>query len=164
MRRFLILAKANMLMNLRNRATLFWNFVFPIGLILLYGVLWPQAIAWLTAGIVVLNIMSSGLLGDSTRLTNLREQGILRRVQATPLPAWQLIAAYVVTRLLMVLVQSVAIVVSAVLVYGAEFTWDGLVVALPLGIAGGLVFMLLGQLISANAPTSGAAGAIGPVV
>jgi ABC-2 type transport system permease protein len=164
MRRFLILAKANMLMNVRNRATLFWNFVFPIGLILLYGVLWPQAIAWLTAGIVVLNIMSSGLLGDSTRLTNLREQGILRRVQATPLPAWQLIAAYVVTRLLMVLVQSVAIVVSAVLVYGAEFTWDGLAVALPLGIAGGLVFMLLGQLISAIAPTSGAAGAIGQVV
>ncbi|MEO7912452.1 MAG: hypothetical protein ABIV47_22625, partial [Roseiflexaceae bacterium] len=65
MRRFLILAKANMLMNVRNRTTLFWNFAFPIGLILLYGQLWPSVISWLTAGIVVLNIMSSGLLGDS---------------------------------------------------------------------------------------------------
>src|SRR5215211_5411837 len=115
MRRFLILAKANLLMNLRNRVTLFWNFAFPIGLILLYGVIWSQAIAWLTAGIVVLNLMSSGLMGDSARLTNLRERGILRRVQATPLPTWQLIAAYVVTRLLLVLAQSAAIIATAVL-------------------------------------------------
>src|SRR4051812_34624170 len=164
MRRFLVLAKANMLMNVRNRTTLFWNFAFPIGLILLYGLLWPNVISWLAAGIVVLNIMSSGLLGDSTRLSNLRERGILRRVQATPLPTWQLIAAYVVTRLLLILVQSAAILSTAVLVYGAEFTWSGLLVALPLAIVGGLVFLALGQLISAIAPNSGAAGAIGQVV
>ena len=164
MRRFFILAKASMLMNLRNRTTLFWNFAFPIGLILLYGVLWPSVISWLTAGIVVLNLMSSGLLGDSTRLSNLRERGILRRVQATPLPTWQLIAAYIVTRLLLVLAQSVAIVATAVLVYGAQFTWGGLLIALPLAIVGGLVFLALGQLISAGTSTSSAAGAIGQVV
>src|SRR5689334_1799124 len=147
MRRFLVLAKANMLMNVRNRTTLFWNFAFPIGLILLYGVLWPAAIAWLAVGILVLNIMSSGLMGDATRLTNLRERGILRRVQATPLPTWQLIAAYVVTRLLLVLAQSAAIIATAVLAYGAEFTWGGLAVALPLAIVGGLVFLMLGQLV-----------------
>src|SRR5262245_47783027 len=164
MRRFLVLAKANMLMNVRNRTTLFWNFAFPVGLILLYGVLWPSAISWLAAGIVVLNIMSSGLLGDSTRLTNLRERGILRRVQATPLPAWQLIAAYVITRLLLVLAQSAAIVGTAALVYGAEFTWSGLVGALPLAIAGGLVFLALGQVIGAVAPTSAAAGGLGQMI
>jgi ABC-2 type transport system permease protein len=164
MRRFLILAKANMLMNVRNRTTLFWNFAFPIGLILLYGMLWPSAISWLTAGIVVLNIMSSGLLGDSTRLSNLRERGILRRVQATPLPTWQLIAAYVVMRLLLVLAQCAALIATAVLIFVAEFTWSGLLVALPLAIVGGLVFQALGQLISAIAPNSSAAGAIGQVV
>jgi ABC-2 type transport system permease protein len=164
MQRFLILVKANLLINLRNRATLFWNFAFPIGLILLYGVLWSNVITWLTAGIVVLNVMSSGMLGDSTRLTNLREQGILRRIRVTPLPTWQLIAAYVVARLVLVLAQSAAIVATAVLVYGATFTWDGLVVALPLVVVGGLVFLAIGQLISAVAPTSGAAGAIGQVI
>jgi ABC-2 type transport system permease protein len=171
MRRFLILAKANMLMNLRNRTTLFWNFAFPIGLILLYGAIWGgqnfgsiNAIAWLAAGVVVLNIMSSGLLGDSTRLTNLRERGILRRVQATPLPTWQLIAAYILTRLVLVLAQSAAILAVAVLVFQAEFSWSGLATALPLGLAGGLVFLAMGQLISAIAPSSAAAGAIGQVV
>lgn len=61
------LAQANPLMNLRNRATLFWNFAFPIGLILLYGVIWQPQIAWLAVGIVALNLMSSGLLGDLDR-------------------------------------------------------------------------------------------------
>jgi ABC-2 type transport system permease protein len=164
MQRFLILVKANLLINLRNRATLFWNFAFPIGLILLYGVLWSNVITWLTAGVVVLNVMSSGMLGDSTRLTNLREQGILRRIRVTPLPTWQLIAAYVIARLVLVLAQSAAIVATAVLVYGATFTWDGLLVALPLVVVGGLVFLAIGQLISAVAPTSGAAGAIGQVI
>src|SRR5262245_54740193 len=143
MRRFLILAKANFLMNLRNRTTLFWNFAFPIGLILLYGAIWGgqnfgpiNAISWLTAGVVVLNIMSSGLLGDSTRLTNLRERGILRRVQATPLPTWQLIAAYILTRLVMVLAQGAAIIAVAALVFKAQFSWEGLATALPLAVAG----------------------------
>ncbi|HNP74413.1 MAG TPA: ABC transporter permease [Kouleothrix sp.] len=161
MRRFFILAKANMLMNLRNRTALFWNFAFPIGLILLYGVIWREQIAWLTVGIVVLNLMSSGLLGDSSRLATLRERGVLWRVHATPLPAWQLIAAYVLARLVLVLGQSAVIVLTAVLVYGASFTWAGLAMALPYALAGGLVFLVIGQLISAVAPTGGAAGAIG---
>lgn len=164
MRRFLILAKANLLMNLRNRVTLFWNFAFPIGLILLYGVIWQPQIAWLTIGIVVLNLMSSGLLGDATRLTNLRERGVLRRVQATPLPAWQLIAAYVLARLLLVLIQSAAIVLAAVVIYGASFSWAGLAAALPYALVGGLVFLLIGQLISTVAPSAGAAGAIGQAI
>jgi ABC-2 type transport system permease protein len=164
MRRFLILTKANMLINLRNRTTLFWNFVFPIGLILLYGVIWYDQIAWLTAGIVVLNLMSSGLLGDASRLANMRERGILRRVQATPLPAWQLIASYVVTRLVMVLLQSAAIIATAALIYKATFSWQGLAAAVPLALVGGLVFLLLGQLISAVAPSSAAANAIGQAV
>lgn len=163
MKRFLILTKANLLMSIRNRATLFWNFAFPIGLIVLYGVIWPDVISWLAAGIVVLNLMSSGLLGDATRLTELRERGILRRVRVTPLPAWQMIAAYVIARLVQMLVQSVAIVLTAVLLYRASFTWNGLVAALPLAIVG-LVFLLLGQAISAVAPTASAAGAIGQAI
>jgi len=164
MKRFLILSKANMLINIRNRTTMFWNFAFPIGLILLYGVIWTDQIAWLAVGVVVLNLMSSGLLGDAARLANMRERGFLQRVQATPLPAWQLIASYVLTRLLLVLGQSAAIVATAVLVYHAEFTWSGLAAAVPLALAGGLVFLLIGQFISAIAPTSGAAGAIGQAV
>jgi len=164
MRRFLILTKAYLLINLRNRATLFWNFAFPIGLILLYGVIWAEQIAWLTAGIVVLNIMSSGIHGDAGQMTNMRDRGILRRVQATPLPAWQLIASYVATRLLLLLIQSAAIVATAVLFYHAQFTWSGLADAVPLALIGGLVFLLIGQLISAIAPSSGAANAIGQAI
>jgi ABC-2 type transport system permease protein len=164
MKRFLILTKAMLLMNMRNRTALFWNFAFPIGLIVLYGMIWPQIIAWLTAGIIVLNLMSSGLLGDAAWLTSMRERGMLRRVRATPLPAWQLIAAYVVARLLLTLVQSSAIVATAMLLYGAAFSWVGLLAALPLVIIGGFVFLLLGQAIASVAPNNAAAGAIGQVI
>ncbi len=164
MKRFLILTKAMLLMNIRNRTALFWNFAFPIGLIVLYGMIWPQIIAWLTAGIIVLNLMSSGLLGDAAWLTSMRERGMLRRVRATPLPAWHLIAAYVVARLLLTLAQSSAIVATAMLLYGAGFPMSGLLAALPLAIIGGFVFLLLGQVIASVAPNNAAAGAIGQVI
>lgn len=164
MRRFLLLTKASMLMNLRNRVTLFWNVAFPIGLVLLYGLIWREQIAWIAIGIVVLNIMSSGMLGDAAQLSNLRERGILRRVHATPLPAWQFITAYVLTRLVLVLIQSALIILTGILAYGARFTWAGLALALPCILVGSLVFLLLGQVISAVAPNSSAAGAIGQAI
>lgn len=164
MKRFLLLTKAMLLMNIRNRTALFWNFAFPIGLIVLYGMIWPQIIAWLTAGIIVLNLMSSGLLGDAAWLTTMRERGMLRRVRATPLPAWQMIAAYVMARLLLTLAQSSAIVATAMLLYGAQFTLGGLLAALPLAIMGGFVFLLLGQVIASVAPNNAAASAIGQVI
>lgn len=84
MRRLLVLARSFLLINLRNRTTLFWNFAFPLGLMALYGLIMgegqadrPTMIAWLAVGIVVLNLMSSGFVGDAAWLTNMRDQGVL---------------------------------------------------------------------------------------
>lgn len=168
MRRMLTLAHSLMLINLRNRATLFWNFAFPIGLMALYGLIFggsgPEAaatIAWLAVGVAVLNIMSSGFVGDAAWLTNVREQGILLRMQATPTPSWVLVSAYALVRTVLVLLQAAAIVAVAMLGFGASFTWGGLGVALAASVLGAAVFIALGQAIAAVAPTASAAGAIG---
>ncbi|NOK64076.1 MAG: hypothetical protein GFH27_549409n50 [Chloroflexi bacterium AL-W] len=171
MRRFFTLSYALLLINLRNTSTLFWSFAFPIGLISLYGAIWGQeefgpiqAITWLMVGIIVLNIMSSGFLGDSAWLTTVREQGILLRVRATPLPSRVLVGAYVVVRLLLVIMQSVLIAAVAMLFFGAQMAWSGLAVAFIIALLGAMVFIALGQAIGTMVPTSGAAVALGQVV
>jgi ABC-2 type transport system permease protein len=171
MRRLLTISRSILLINLRRRSTLFWNFAFPVGLILLYGAIWSdqqfgsaQAIAWLAVGVVVLNIMSSGFMGDAGWLAETRQRGILQRIQATPLPPAVLIGAYVLVRMLMVLLQSALIIGVAVLVFGAQFSWGGLALAFALALLGALVFISMGQVIAAFAPNASAAGAIGQAI
>ncbi len=168
MRRLSVLIQSILTIELRHPAVLFWNFAFPIGVLLINGAIFgandaqPGATAtWLTAGIIVLNIMAGALLGDATWLVQVREQGILQRVQASPLPPHVLVLAYTAVRLLLVLLQAALIVAMAALALGARFEPAALLGAAPLALAGALAFLLMGQAIAAIAPGVGAANAVG---
>lgn len=171
MRRLVTLFRMLLLMELRHPSVLFWNFAFPVGLLLLNSLIFagqgPErgaAVAWLTAGIVVLNIMSGAFLGDAGWLVSVREQGILQRVQASPLPPAVLILAYTGVRLLLVLLQSALITAVAVVALGARFAPAAVLLAGVVALAGALAFVLLGQAIAALAPGAGAASAVGNVI
>lgn len=171
MRRFAVLLRMLLTVQRRNRATLFWNMAFPVGLILLYGAIWGgqriggvDTTAWLMVGVVVLNVMSRGLIGSATWLTNLRERSILLRVRATPLPTAVLVSAYLLMELILILVESALIVAVAMLVYGAPLAWSGLGPAFGFFLLGTAVFLALGQAIAAVAPDSRASMALGQVL
>ena len=161
MRRFLIFTKAMFLLHLRSREVLFWNFAFPVFLMLIFGTIERTYITWMTPGIIVLNSLSFGLVGSSSMMVELRDKGILRRLRATPLPAGQLLGAYLVVNLLLVLCQSGLILGTAVLLFGQTVSAAGLALSLPLVVAGGLTFLALGQVVGGLAPRAGAATAMG---
>lgn len=167
MRRFTTLARALLVMHLRERETLFWFFVFPVGLLLLLGGAFDgsggrpgEVAAWLMAGITVQNIMSAGLHGDAAWLAGMRDRGVLRRLRAAPLPSTTLVGAYVAVRLGLVLVQSVLIVGVAVAAFGARPAWSGVAPATAAALLGAVVFLLVGQAVAAVAPTESAANTV----
>lgn len=171
MRRTLTLSRGLLLIELRHPSVIFWNFAFPVGLLLLNSMIFAgqgddtsTTVAWLTAGIIVLNIMAGAFLGDSAWLVHVREQGILQRVQATPLPAGALVLAYTAVRLLLVLLQSALIVGVAVVALGARFAPGAALAAGALTLLGALAFMLMGQALAAVAPGVGAATAAANLV
>lgn len=178
MRRFLILVKVNFLVNLRNRQVLFWNLVFPVFLMVIYGLIGSQPagagnpyparsgsfIAWVLPGVLVLNALSFGLISGSAMMLDMREKGILRRLQATPLPASQLTGAYLLVNLLIVLIQTALIVLASVLLYKMPLTVQGVVLSIPMLLVGSLAFIALGQIISGIAPRAGVAVAVGQLV
>lgn len=161
MRRFAIFTKAMFLIHLRNREVLFWNFAFPVFLMLVFGAIMNAYIGWMTPGLIVLNALSFGLVSSTSLLVEMRDKGILRRLRATPLPALHLLGAYLVVNLLLELCQAGLILASAVLLYHVPLTAAGLALALPLILAGSLGFLALGQLVSGLAPRAGAATAMG---
>ncbi len=166
MRRFWTMARALLLMHLRERETLFWFFIFPVGLLLLLGAAFAGpderggAAAWLMAGVLVQNVMAAGLNGDAAWLAGMRDRGVLTRLRAAPLPSTTLVGAYLTVRLGLVLLQSILIVGTSLAVFGVRPTWTGIAPATVAVLVGAIVFLLAGQAVAAVAPTESAANTI----
>lgn len=168
MRRLLILTKALLLMQLRNKMTLFWNLLFPLSLLMIYALIFgqeqlagPGYVTWILPGVIVLNILSYGLLGSASTMVEMRERGVLRRLQATPVPAGSLLGAYLAVNLLLCLLQSLALVAAAVLFLGYRPELGSLLLAVPTILAATLLSISLGLVVSGVAVKAGVALALG---
>jgi ABC-2 type transport system permease protein len=171
MKRFLILTKAMTLMHLRNRATLFWNLVFPIFLLVIYSQIFGEMnvgganfMTWVVPGMVVFNILAFGLLSSGTVMVDMREKGVLHRLRTSPIPAAQLLGSYLLVNVLIALLQSAILVLFAALVFRMPLSLQGVACALPMVLMGILTFVALGQVISGVAATMGIAVAIGQIL
>jgi ABC-2 type transport system permease protein len=164
MKRFLTFTKAMLLIHLRNTQVLFWNFGFPVFLMLIYGAIMRGYMQWLTPGVIVLNALSFGLVGGSAMMLEMREKGILRRLRATPMPALQLVGSYLLVNVLLGLLQGGLILTTALLLYRVPLSLAGLLLAVPMILAAALTFLALGGVISGMAPKAGVATGAGMTV
>lgn len=168
MKRFWILTLALARMHLRNRMTLFWNLVFPVFLLGIYSLVFSQQavdginyMAWVLPGVLVLNILSFGLMSSSSTMVEMRERGVLRRLQATPVPALSLVGAYLSVNVIICLLQSALIVAAGVLVLGVQLTPLHLLRSLPMILLAILMSVGMGQIVSGVAVKAGIAVALG---
>jgi len=159
LRRFWLLVQANALMYIRDKAGVFWVILFPILLMLVFGAIWGNVrlgpndtlsfISFLAPGLIVLSLMSNGLVGNAETMATYRQRGILRRIQATPLPVWQLILSRVIMQSGLMLGQTFLMIATSVVVFNARYDWWGLAAALPFVVLGAVLFMAMGQVIAA---------------
>lgn len=169
MQRFLILTKAMFLVYLRERSTLFWNFAFPVFLLVIYAAVFggddlAGFMSWMVPGVVAINILAFGLISSATMMTEFRQKGVLRRLQASPVPTLTLVGAYIVVNVAIALLQAALVVAVAVIVYGLEMPAAHLLLALPMALIAVVMSVALGQVVSGIAPGSGGAVAIGQIL
>ncbi|MGQ0602548.1 MAG: ABC transporter permease [Anaerolineales bacterium] len=169
MYRFLMLTKAMFLVHFRDRALLFWNFAFPVFLLFIYGAIFggddlTAFMTWMMPGVLTGNLMSFGLIGSSSTMSEMRAKGVLRRIQASPVPAAILIGAYVLANMALALATAAIVMVVGVVVYGVTLSPVNLLLSLPMLIFTVLAAVALGQVISGIAPRAGAATAIGQLL
>jgi len=100
-------------------------------------------------------------VGSSTMLLDMREKGILRRLKATPLPAQQLVGAYLLVNFAITFLQSAVILIMGIVLYKVSVPVTGLLIAVPMIIAGVFTFLALGGIVSGFAPKAGVATGVG---
>jgi ABC-2 type transport system permease protein len=112
-----------------------------------------RVIDFLLPGILGMSLMQLGLFATAPQLVHLREQQVLRRIGATPLPRATLLAAQVLHRLTIGLAQALLTILVGVLLFKFRISGNLAVVA-GFIVLGALTFIALGYLIAGLAKTS----------
>ena len=120
-------------------------------------------IDFLMPGIIGMAIMQLGLFSVSFSFVTMKREGVLRRLLATPLSPVTLLGSQVITRLLVVIVQTLILTGVAVFLFGAEFAGNFFAVLLAAGL-GGAVFLALGFAVSGWARTEQQAAPLANIV
>jgi ABC-2 type transport system permease protein len=141
--------RAEQLVFWRSREAAFFIFLFPLLLFLLLGSVYSGKIYGvpashaLLAGLIGYGCANTAFAGVAIQLVIRRENAILKRLRATPLPAATYVAALLVSTLAVFALQTVALFLIGRALYGTPFpgALGSLVVSVIFGAA---VFASLG--------------------
>jgi ABC-2 type transport system permease protein len=118
---------------------------------------------YLVPGILAMSLMQLGLFGTAAPLVSLREQGVLRRLGATPLPRSTMLASQVAFRLTLGFVQTFLLVGIGNLVFQVSIG-DNIILLALVSLLGALLFVALGFVIAGVAKSEESAVGISQVI
>jgi ABC-2 type transport system permease protein len=151
----------------RNRGRGIFTFVFPLMFLVIFGSLDKAAHissrggipydTFFVPGILAYGVIATTFVNMAISTAILRDKGVLKRMQGTPLPRWAYVAARIGSTLVIVLLMTAITLTLGVAAYGVHIrvaTLPGLVATLVLGTA---AFTALGIGITRFIPNAEAA-------
>lgn len=152
MKTFLALLKIDLKLAARNRAVLFFNYFFPLIFFFVFAQLFDanqgSAILQVVTMVIVLGILGNGLFGAGMRAVQEREENILRRYKVTPITPVPLLAASMITGVVLFVPSVILILWLAHQFYGMPVPGQ-LVSLLVFVCLGAIAFRSLGLIIAA---------------
>jgi ABC-2 type transport system permease protein len=151
----------------RNRGRGIFTFVFPLMFLVIFASLNKGAHLsnlggipyddFFVPGILAYGLIATTYVNMAISTAILRDQGVLKRMQGTPLPSWGYVAARIGSTIVIVLMMTVITLALGAIAYGVHIraaTLPGLLLTLVLGTA---VFTTLGIGITRFIPNAEAA-------
>jgi ABC-2 type transport system permease protein len=144
MRIFLHEVRGQLLLYRRSKELAFFTFLLPLILFVLLGSRYGddkiggvRGADFLEAGMLGYGLVSTAFAGLAIFLVIRRESGILKRVRATPLPAWAYLAAVLTATLIAFAASCVCMIAIGRLLFSVDLPtrWLSLVLTLALGAA-----------------------------
>jgi ABC-2 type transport system permease protein len=146
----------------RNPAAAFFTFAFPLVLFFILvatagsqhdkdlgGVKLAQ---YYTPSILSFAVMSACFLNIAMNLVRQREDGVLKRMRGTPLPAWALIGGIIGSSVVIAALLSAVTIVFAIAVYGVSLPASHVLPVIVTIALASFVFCALGVAVSSVIP------------
>src|SRR6476660_1862707 len=140
MKAFLAFLKIDLKLARRNRAVLFFNYLFPLVFFFMFGFFFGQfgsGIVLVVTMVTVIGILGTGFFGAGMRAVQEREENILRRYKVTPITPVPLLCASMITGVVLYLPSVIATIFLAHQFYG---------MAMPARLISLLLFVCLGAI------------------
>ena len=122
-----------------------------------------RSIDFLVPGILAMSLMQIGIFGTAQPLVALRQEQVLRRLGATPLPRWKLLTSQVLMRMTIAIAQTVLLVGIGIAAFNIHMQGNFLALAGVVFLGAG-AFISLGYLVAAISPSVEAASGISSAV
>jgi ABC-2 type transport system permease protein len=114
----------------RNPTAAFFSFVLPLLFLFLFGAIFSgdqKTLNVIVPGILGMSVMSTTFNALAMNITFLREEGVLKRIHGTPMPAGSYLAGVAANAVSNAAVQVVIVVVAGKLFFGLGWPKDWLV-------------------------------------
>jgi ABC-2 type transport system permease protein len=145
----------------RNPSAAFFNFLLPLLLLVLIATAFAgddSELEVLIPGVAGMGVLATTFTSLAFNLTLLRDEGVLKRIRGTPMPAGAYIAGLVGSATLNALLQVILVVAIGNLLYGVDWPQDPLLLA-GFTLLGVICFAALGVAFSHLIPNEDAAPA-----
>jgi ABC-2 type transport system permease protein len=147
----------------RNPAAAFFTFVFPLLFMVIFNVLFgggEDGGRFFTPAIIVFSVITATFTNIAMSLTMARDEGILKRIRGTPLPAWAYLGGRILHAAGVALLLVVIVAAFGAVFYGVPVPWAQLPALLVTLLLGAATFCALGLAIAAFVPNADAAPAV----
>jgi ABC-2 type transport system permease protein len=129
MRIFVHELRGEMLLYSRSRELAFFTFMLPLIFYVLLGSVYGSGDTingypgadYLLTGMIGYGVIATAFAGLAIVLVIRRENGVLKRLRGTPLPAWMYITAVLLTTLIAFAVMCLCLIALAMILFGASF-------------------------------------------
>jgi ABC-2 type transport system permease protein len=145
----------------RNPSAAFFNFLLPLLLLVLIATAFsnePAELEVLIPGVAGMGVLATTFTALAFNLTLLRDEGVLKRIRGTPMPAGAYLAGFIGSATLNAFLQVAIVVAIGNVVYGVDWPQDPLLLA-GFTLLGVICFAALGVAFSHLIPNEDAAPA-----
>jgi ABC-2 type transport system permease protein len=145
----------------RNPSAAFFNFLLPLLLLVLIATAFANEtdeLEILIPGVAGMGVLATTFTALAFNLTLLRDEGVLKRIRGTPMPAGAYLAGFIGSATLNALLQVALVVAIGNLVYGVDWPQDPPLLA-AFTLLGVVCFAALGVAFSHVIPNEDAAPA-----
>ena len=135
---------------LRDRISLFFAIVFPVGILLVLGFVFPSSDyrKQLLAGMLAVSALFFSLNGIAFESLFQRNSGVYKLLRATPYKTITFITNLTASRGVVALLSCTLVAIIGVLTFGIALSWQSVLLLTPVMVTGILCFTFLGLTIS----------------
>ena len=108
----------------RSKEAVIFTMLFPIGLIVLFGVIFKQQIApgvkftqYFVTGMIATGLMTAGFQALAIQIPMERDRGVLKRLLGTPMPRWVYFAGKVLMVAFIAVLETIILLTVATLLF-----------------------------------------------